>query len=156
MTNLRKIREEKGVSQAAVAKELGISRQAYNNYELGKREADYETLLKLAEYFDTTVEALIKETDVRPDRNAQFKVTASRLLADPNSAYKVGDKAVIKVDERNSKELAKKIAKRIEEEMSYTDKEIQQKLSELNDTGKEKALNYISDLWEQEKYTKKV
>ena len=65
MTNLRKIREEKGVSQAAVAKELGISRQAYNNYELGKREADYETLLKLAEYFETTVEALIADVNVK-------------------------------------------------------------------------------------------
>lgn len=150
MTNLRKIREEKGVSQAAVAKELGISRQAYNNYELGKREADYETLLKLAEYFDTTVEALIKETDVRPDRNAQFKVAAGKVLADPNSAYKMNDR----IDDEKNKELTEKLLRRLEK-MSDTDKEIQKKLSDLNDTGKVKALDYISDLWEQEKYVTK-
>ena len=156
MTNLRKIREEKGVSQAAVAKELGISRQAYNNYELGKREADYETLLKLAEYFDTTVEALIKETDVRPDRNAQFKVAAGKVLADLNSAYKMNDKIVIRIDDEKNKELTEKLLRRLEK-MSDTDKEIQTKLADLNDTGKVKALDYISDLWEQEKYvTKKV
>lgn len=59
MLNLKKLREEKGISQAAVARELHISRQAYNNYELGKREADYETLLKLAEFFGTTVDYLL-------------------------------------------------------------------------------------------------
>ncbi len=154
MTNLRKIRKEKGVSQAAVAKELGISRQAYNNYELGKREADYETLLKLAEYFETTVEDLIKETDVRPDRNAQFKVAVGKVLADPNSAYKMGDRIVIGIDDEKNKELTEKILRRLEK-MSDTDKEIQNKLSDLNDTGKVKALDYISDLWEQEKYVTK-
>ncbi|MCR5142369.1 MAG: helix-turn-helix domain-containing protein [Ruminococcus sp.] len=154
MTNLRKIREKKGVSQSAVAKELGISRQAYNNYELGKREADYETLLKLAEYFETTVEDLIKETDVRPDRNAQFKVVADKVLADPNSAYKMGDRIVIGIDDEKNKELTEKILRRLEK-MSDTDKEIQNKLSDLNDTGKVKALDYISDLWEQEKYVTK-
>lgn len=61
MINLKKFRTAKGVSQATVAKELGISRQTYNNYELGKRQADYETLLKLAEYFETTVEELITD-----------------------------------------------------------------------------------------------
>lgn len=61
MLNLKKIREAKGVSQAAVARELNISRQTYNNYELGKREADYETLLKLAEYFETSVDCLLSD-----------------------------------------------------------------------------------------------
>lgn len=59
MINLKKYRESRGLSQAAVARELGISRQTYNNYELGKRQADYEMLLKLAEFFCTTVEQLL-------------------------------------------------------------------------------------------------
>lgn len=62
MPNLKKYRELKGITQATVARELGISRQTYNNYELGKREADYETLLKLAEFFDTTVENLLSNS----------------------------------------------------------------------------------------------
>lgn len=85
MTNLRKIREEKGVSQAAVAKELGISRQAYNNYELGKREADYETLLKLAEYFETTVEELIKEAEIPKISKADLFAGGPHFAKDKNA-----------------------------------------------------------------------
>jgi len=69
MNNLKKLREEKGYTQAAVARELGISRQTYNNYELERREADYETLLKLAEFFDTTVDALISGRDSVPQNS---------------------------------------------------------------------------------------
>ena len=66
MLNLKRLREAKGVSQATVARELNISRQTYNNYELGKREADYETLLKMAEYFNTSVDCLLSD---RTDEN---------------------------------------------------------------------------------------
>lgn len=59
MLALKEIREGKNLTQADVARELGISRQTYNNYELGKRQADYETLLRLAELFDTSVEHLL-------------------------------------------------------------------------------------------------
>ena len=41
MTNLKALRESKGVSQQTVADYLGITRQAYGNYETGKRQADY-------------------------------------------------------------------------------------------------------------------
>lgn len=65
--NIKKYRELCGISQAEAARRLGISRQAYNNYELGKREADYETLLKLAEIFNTSVESLLRDTVPEPE-----------------------------------------------------------------------------------------
>lgn len=77
MASLKIIRERKGVSQAAVAKELGISRQVYNNYELGKRQADYETLLRLAEYFGTTVENLIRDTPELEDEKPNASIPPS-------------------------------------------------------------------------------
>lgn len=61
MLHLRKLREARNLSQTDVAHDINISRQTYNNYELDKRQADYETLLKLAEYFDTTVDYLISD-----------------------------------------------------------------------------------------------
>jgi transcriptional regulator with XRE-family HTH domain len=63
MKGLRQIRERTGLSQAEAARRIGISRQAYGNYELGKRQADYETLLKLGELFDVSVEELISESN---------------------------------------------------------------------------------------------
>lgn len=66
MKYLKQIREKSGLTQVDVAKMLGISKQAYNNYERGRREADYETLLKLAEILDTTVDGLLTGTPSEP------------------------------------------------------------------------------------------
>lgn len=82
MLNLKKIREEKGVSQATAARELNISRQTYNNYELGKREADYETLLKFAEYFGTTVDNLISNKSNEKDYSNGTKINPDEIDQD--------------------------------------------------------------------------
>lgn len=57
---IKQLRKEKGLSQQAIANHLQITRQAYSNYEMGKREPDYETLLKLSEFFDVTVDYLTR------------------------------------------------------------------------------------------------
>lgn len=59
MLNLLNARKAMHKTQQDVADYLGISRQAYSNYEAGKREPDFETLLKLGEYFDCSVDYLI-------------------------------------------------------------------------------------------------
>ena len=59
MENLKKVRTEKGVSQQVVADFLGITRQAYSNYENGNRGPDNETLLKLGEFFGVSVGYLL-------------------------------------------------------------------------------------------------
>ena len=54
MENLTIIRKESHATQQEVADYLGISRQAYGN-----REPDYETLLKLGEYFNCSIDYLL-------------------------------------------------------------------------------------------------
>lgn len=61
MTHLKELRLARNLTQTKVARDINISRASYNNYELDKRQADYDTLLKLAKYFDTTVDYLISE-----------------------------------------------------------------------------------------------
>lgn len=58
---IKTLRTERKESQQVVADYLGITRQAYSLYELGKREPDYETLLKLAKYFDVSVALILGE-----------------------------------------------------------------------------------------------
>jgi repressor LexA len=82
MTNLRNLRTKKGVSQQTVANHLGITRQAYNNYELGKRQADYETLLKLGEYFEVSVEELLRD---KPPENPP--VESNAVILDSSNIY---------------------------------------------------------------------
>ena len=55
MQNLINARKAMHKTQQEIADYLGISRQAYSNYEAGKREPDFETLLKLGEYIDCSV-----------------------------------------------------------------------------------------------------
>lgn len=64
MLNIKKYREKMGISQAELSRRIGVSRQTFNNYELGKREADYETLLKIAEELHTSVQALLTDENL--------------------------------------------------------------------------------------------
>lgn len=57
---LRKARLAKGYSQQDMADYLGISRQAYNNYENDARSPDFETLLKIGEYLGVSLDYLIR------------------------------------------------------------------------------------------------
>lgn len=59
MKALQDLRRSRGYSQQQVADKLGISRQSYSNYELGKREAPYDMLLRLAEFFGVSVDFLL-------------------------------------------------------------------------------------------------
>ncbi|WP_458414555.1 helix-turn-helix domain-containing protein [Schinkia sp. CFF1] len=56
---LSQLRKEKHKTQDDMAKLLGITRPAYTAYESGRRQPDYETLHKLAEYHDVSIDYLI-------------------------------------------------------------------------------------------------
>lgn len=60
------LRRRKRVSQQNVADYLEITRQAYSNYENGNRTPDNEMLLKLAEYFDVSVDYLLRGKESAP------------------------------------------------------------------------------------------
>lgn len=59
MLALKKLRIEHGYTQKDMAKMLGISQPAYANYERGVRQADYETLSRLAEIFAVSIDYLL-------------------------------------------------------------------------------------------------
>lgn len=59
MLILRELREEKGLSMRQLATELEISYNVYRSYEVGDREPDIETLIKMADFFECTVDLLI-------------------------------------------------------------------------------------------------
>ena len=43
--------------------ELGINQNSLSRYETGQRQADYDTLIKIANYFDVSVDYLLERTD---------------------------------------------------------------------------------------------
>lgn len=62
---LKKLRSEKNMVQKDIAKVLNITTSAYGFYEQGKRTPDQETLIKLADFFDVSIDYLLGKTDIR-------------------------------------------------------------------------------------------
>ena len=63
--NLKKLRAEAGISQKQLAEAVGVSQQSINKYENHNIEPDIATLIRIAEYFNTSVDYLVGHTDVR-------------------------------------------------------------------------------------------
>ncbi|GGL42832.1 helix-turn-helix transcriptional regulator [Phycicoccus endophyticus] len=56
--DIRRLRTERGLSQAALGQALGVSRQTVNSLEAGRYDPSLPLAILLARYFDTTVESL--------------------------------------------------------------------------------------------------
>lgn len=59
MEQLKQLRATKGLTQSEMADLLGITQPAYNRYESGKRKLDPDTLSKLADYFEVSIDQLL-------------------------------------------------------------------------------------------------
>lgn len=54
----KKYREKINKTQKEIAELIGVTTQTYQNYELGKREPDFETLIKIADIFNASLDEL--------------------------------------------------------------------------------------------------
>ena len=61
---LKAAREASGKTQAQVARETGISEQAYQRYEYDKNEPGVRTAIRIAKAVGSTVENLFTDTSV--------------------------------------------------------------------------------------------
>ncbi len=62
---IRDLREDSDLKQAALAAYLNCSQVCYSQYELGKRDIPTDVLIRLADYYGTSVDYLLGRTDVR-------------------------------------------------------------------------------------------
>lgn len=62
-TRLKYLRKKTGQSQQALATELNISKSSVNMYERGEREPNFETLEKIADYFNVDMNYLTGWSD---------------------------------------------------------------------------------------------
>lgn len=60
---LKALRKERGISQVKLSIDLCLSQNTISRYETGVREADYQTLIMLADYFDVSIDYLLERTD---------------------------------------------------------------------------------------------
>lgn len=75
------LRRKNKLSQYELAERLGFSRGKLANYEQGSRQPDYETIIKIAEYFDVTVDYLLgKDGDQRLDKKTKELVNEKEAI----------------------------------------------------------------------------
>ena len=60
---LKELRKKKGMSQQRLAMELNVNQNTISRYETGEREADYKTLILIADYFNVSIDYLLERTD---------------------------------------------------------------------------------------------
>lgn len=60
---LRELRKERGISQLKLAMDLNMNQNTISRYETGERQAGYEELIAIADYFDVSLDYLLGRTD---------------------------------------------------------------------------------------------
>lgn len=60
---VKKLRKERDISQLKLAIDLNMNQNSISRYENGEREADYNTLIKFADYFEVSLDYLLGRTD---------------------------------------------------------------------------------------------
>lgn len=61
--NLRGIREDNDIKQKDIAKYLNVSQNTYSQYETGVISLTAEVLIKLADYYDVSIDYLLDRTN---------------------------------------------------------------------------------------------
>ena len=59
---LKNLREDHDLSQSDIAKYLNISQRTYSYYETGGRDIPIQILIKLADYYNTSIDYLVNRT----------------------------------------------------------------------------------------------
>lgn len=60
---LKELRKQRHISQIKLAMDLSVSQNTISRYEQGEREAGYDMLVKIADYFNVSVDYLLERTD---------------------------------------------------------------------------------------------
>lgn len=60
---LKELRKKKGISQLRLATDLNTTQNTISRYETGEREPGIDDLMKLADYFNVSVDYLLGRTN---------------------------------------------------------------------------------------------
>lgn len=102
---LVELRKERKMTQEELANVLGISRSALSLYETDKRQPDFQTICRLADFFNVSVDYLLGRTD---DRYGVASTTykagnkADSILRDPDIREALDELDYITADEKES------------------------------------------------------
>lgn len=62
---IRDLREDRDLTQKQIAQMLGMSQTGYSKYETGENDIPTQILIKLADFYQTSIDYLLGRTDKR-------------------------------------------------------------------------------------------
>jgi transcriptional regulator with XRE-family HTH domain len=86
-TNLERVRKEHKLSQASLGTALGITQQMISSYEKDISSPNIESLIKLSNYFQISIDALVDHT-IEPEDSDSQRSQFTRLF----ESFSVEDK----------------------------------------------------------------
>lgn len=113
---LKKLRLQKKYSQEELAKILGINRGTYAQYEIDRRSPDYETLKKLADFYNVTIDYLLgreNETEKKVDKE---EIDIKELLLNEKKRATWGGQELTPEQRKVLTEMFRVIRDRLKEE----------------------------------------
>ena len=60
---IRDLREDSDLTQMQIAQAINVTQRSYSYYETGNRCIPVEMLIRLADYYDTSIDYLVGRTD---------------------------------------------------------------------------------------------
>ena len=61
---IRDLREDRDLTQTQVSQMLGMSQTGYSKYETGENDLTTQVLIRLADFYHTSVDYLLGRTDI--------------------------------------------------------------------------------------------
>lgn len=79
--NLRALRLKAGMTQEEAAKKLGLTRQAVSSYETGRTRPDIDTLMRMAEVYDSDLDAILYGRERTAKTAHHLRITAVAMAS---------------------------------------------------------------------------
>jgi transcriptional regulator with XRE-family HTH domain len=97
--NIKRIREEKGLTQQSIADLIAMHRSNYSRVETGDRDLSIDAIGKIAKYFNMTIDQLVNfEGDIPQEVTIEDKSLAEQIkliqgleLEEKNMVFKMVD-----------------------------------------------------------------
>lgn len=80
--NLKKIRKEHVLSQAQLAKELGLGVSTIGMYESNVRKPSYDVLKKMSDYFNVPIDFLINDGNTKDNIAIEYYISQIEKLTE--------------------------------------------------------------------------
>lgn len=94
--NLIFLRESKGFSQTFLSDKLGVKPNTISNYERGVSSPDIDTLLKLSNIFEVSLDDLISSNNI--EKASKKEGDYAQIIKEPDNKYAKGKPVVVTVE----------------------------------------------------------